>query len=96
MCKRGSNRISGNRDNAAFSGSRASNWNNYPWNSNWNIGLRAACDDELNFRLHPCYGVGGRPFLWSAGYCLLRQTHCEVRRAASRALPESRADICHG
>ncbi len=36
--------VGGNRDNAAFSGSRASVWANYPWASNWSIGLRAACD----------------------------------------------------
>lgn len=41
---------SGTRTNGANSGSRCSNWNNYPWNSNWNIGLRAACDDKF----HPC------------------------------------------
>ena len=35
------------RSNGTISGSRASNWNNYPWNSNWNIGLRAACDDKF-------------------------------------------------
>ena len=40
----------GNRDNAANSGSRCSNWNNYPWNSNWNIGVRAACDDQARER----------------------------------------------
>jgi hypothetical protein len=39
--------ISGTRTNCANSGSRASNWNNNPWNSNWNIGLRAVCDDNF-------------------------------------------------
>lgn len=34
----------GNRDRAANSGSRASNWNNAPWNSGWSSGIRAACD----------------------------------------------------
>lgn len=33
--------LSGNRDNAANSGSQCSNWNNYPWNSNWNISTQA-------------------------------------------------------
>jgi len=37
---------SGTRTNGAFSGSRTANWNNNPWNSNWNIGVRAACDDN--------------------------------------------------
>jgi len=41
---------SGTRNNGANSGSRASNWNNVPWNSNWNIGLRAACDDKFQPR----------------------------------------------
>lgn len=36
---------SGNRDNAASSGSRCSNSNNVAWNSNWNIAVRAAGDD---------------------------------------------------
>jgi len=32
------------RTSGANSGSRASGWHNYPWNSSWGIGLRAACD----------------------------------------------------
>lgn len=36
--------LGGARTNGAISGSRASSWNGYPWNSNWNLGLRAACD----------------------------------------------------
>lgn len=59
MRKSGSNRASGNRDNAAYSGSRCSNWNNSAWNSNWNIGLRAACDDDQKSLRHRCQGVGG-------------------------------------
>ncbi len=34
----------GSRDAAAYSGSRTSYWSHYPWNSNWAVGLRAACD----------------------------------------------------
>ena len=34
----------GNRGNGVNSGSRASNWNNYVCNSNWNIGVRLACE----------------------------------------------------
>lgn len=34
----------GTRTNGAASGSRASNWYNYPWDSGWSIGLRAASD----------------------------------------------------
>lgn len=36
--------LGGDRDNAAYSGSRAAFWNSYPWNSYWSFGLRAACD----------------------------------------------------
>jgi hypothetical protein len=32
------------RDNGVDAGSRASNWRNYVWNSNWDIGSRFACD----------------------------------------------------
>jgi len=36
--------LGGARSNGAYSGSRASYWNYYPWYSSWAIGLRAACD----------------------------------------------------
>jgi len=36
--------LGGARASGAFSGSRASLWNYYPWDSNWGVGLRAACD----------------------------------------------------
>ncbi len=36
--------LGGARSNGALSGSRASSWNIYPWNSYWAIGLRAASD----------------------------------------------------
>jgi hypothetical protein len=36
--------LGGHRSAAASSGSRASYWYNYPWNSAWSFGLRAACD----------------------------------------------------
>lgn len=36
--------LGGSRDDAANSGSRTSNWGNVPTLSNWNVGLRAACD----------------------------------------------------
>ena len=38
----------GNRDNTVESGSRSSNWNNYVWNTNWNIGCRYACNRIIN------------------------------------------------
>lgn len=37
---------SGNRTNAADSGSRCANFNNALSNSNWNISVRAAGDDQ--------------------------------------------------
>lgn len=36
--------LGGSRAVGANSGSRASDWNNHPWNSYWGLGLRAACD----------------------------------------------------
>jgi len=36
--------LGGARTYGANSGSRCSFWNFYPWFSNWNVGLRAACD----------------------------------------------------
>ena len=44
--------LGGNRDNGVNAGSRASNWNNYVWNSNWNIGCRFACEDILFKTMH--------------------------------------------
>lgn len=34
----------GNWDESGNAGSRASNWNNEPWNSNNNIAARGVCD----------------------------------------------------
>lgn len=88
----------GNRDNAANSGSRASNWNNVFWNSNWNIGLRAACDDRTLKQLRGgCYGVHRGPSLIggqhiSAGFG--KHTTRFGERGVSRA--EIRADIFMG
>jgi len=39
--------MGGSRGNAAFSGSRAAYWSNYPWASGWLIGLRAFGDHLL-------------------------------------------------
>lgn len=36
--------LGGLRDDGVNAGSRCSNWNNYVWNSNWNIGCRFACE----------------------------------------------------
>jgi len=40
--------LGGARSFGAYSGSRASLWNYYPWNSIWFIGLRAACDHLIS------------------------------------------------
>jgi hypothetical protein len=59
----------GNWDNTSNSGSRCSNWNNSPTNSNNNIGARGVCEDRnfAVFSLCRRYGAAGRPsFLWSA------------------------------
>jgi hypothetical protein len=69
---------SGNRNNTSDSGSRCANFNNTPWNSNWNISLRAAggnCQTAMVQAAH--YGP-----LVSLVY-LLRQIHLEVRITAS-------------
>lgn len=58
----------GNWDNTSNSGSRASNWNNSPTNSNNNIGARGVCED-MTFASTLCrrYGAAGRPLsMWSA------------------------------
>lgn len=58
----------GSWENAADSGSRASNWNNSPTNSNNNIGARGVCED-MTFASALCrrYGAAGRPLsMWSA------------------------------
>lgn len=59
----------GNWDNGANCGSRASNWNNAPSNSNSNIGLRGVCEDGAGLSCALCrrYGAAGRLHtLWSA------------------------------
>jgi len=59
----------GNWDNGANSGSRCSNWNNSPTNSNSNISARGVCEDiESVFKaLCQRHGLAGRPtYMWSA------------------------------
>ena len=58
----------GNWDETSNSGSRCSNWNNSPTNSNNNIGSRGVCEDaSLENPLQRCHGTLGRPYLvWSA------------------------------
>jgi hypothetical protein len=58
----------GNWDETTNSGSRCSNWNNSPTNSNNNIGARGVCED-MTFASALCrrYGAAGRPLsMWSA------------------------------
>lgn len=64
--------LGGNRDNGVNAGSRASNWNNYVWNSNWNIGCRFACEHNKKLCTHITQGLCGATIkrLWSA--CLSR------------------------
>jgi hypothetical protein len=40
--------LGGSRTYGALSGSRASDWAVYPWNSLWSVGLRAACDHLIS------------------------------------------------
>ena len=59
----------GNWDNTSNSGSRASNWNNSPTNSNNNIGARGVCENKELASSSLCcrYGAAGRPSsMWSA------------------------------
>ena len=51
--------LGGNWNNGSNAGSRCSNWNNGPSNSNNNIGGRGACDDPS---LHSAVGAMGRPY----------------------------------
>lgn len=58
----------GNWADTVNAGSRSSNWNNSPTNSNNNIGARGVCEDT-GFKYSLCHGHGqaGRPyFVWSA------------------------------
>lgn len=54
--------LGGNWNNGANSGSRASNWNNLPSNSNNNIGARGRCDRQFP-ALHGLWP--GRPTIFS-------------------------------
>lgn len=58
-------KLGGNRSNTSNSGSRCSNWNNYVWNTNWNIGTRFACE-HLSLTLIYLKGYVVRLLRWSA------------------------------
>lgn len=68
----------GNRNETSNSGSRCSNWNNVPWNSNWNISLRAASGNCRTVAMQAAHC----DTLVSLFY-LLRQIHLEVRGTTS-------------
>lgn len=94
----------GNWNEGANSGSRCSNWNNSPTNSNNNIGARGVCEDMKRQTPALCmrYGAAGRPFLmWSAvwscfgkylwGFGKTGSNRRKLAKAASGALA-----FCHG
>lgn len=90
----------GNWDNAANSGSRASNWNNSPTNSNDNIGARGVCEDKKKVAASLCrrHGAAGRPFsLWSAMLsCFGKYPWGSGRAPSSRHVAANgAASFCH-
>lgn len=90
----------GNWDNGANSGSRASNWNNSPTNSNDNIGARGVCEDRDSGFTELChrYGVAGRPVsMWSAMLSCFGEHPWGSGRAPSshRVVANGAASFCH-
>lgn len=76
--------VGGNRTtDPSNCGSRAANWNNYPWNGNWNNGLRAACDDLFLSSPVLLRRLRWTPLRWSAPHLLLRRIHYWVQIAVS-------------
>jgi hypothetical protein len=62
-------KFGGNWNNGANAGSRCSNWNNYPWNNNNNIGMRGRYDIlNVGFLFLYDYGYTNKPnkMIWSA------------------------------
>jgi hypothetical protein len=91
----------GNWDNTSNSGSRASNWNNSPTNSNNNIGVRGVCEGNKKVETPLCrrYGAAGRPFiLWSAMLSCFGKHPWGSGRAPSshRVVTNGAASFCHG
>ena len=91
----------GNWDNAANSGSRASNWNNSPSNSNENIGARGVCEDNEKAlsMLYLRQGVVGWPTsMWSAMLSCFGKYPWGSGRAPSshRVVANGAASFCHG
>lgn len=58
----------GNWNETSNSGSRCSNWNNSPTNSNNNIGVRAVCDEVIDYLIHypTSTELGVGQIIWSA------------------------------
>jgi len=91
----------GNWDNTSNSGSRASNWNNSPTNSNNNIGARGVCEDKELASPSLCcrYGAAGRPSsMWSAMLSCFGKHPWGSGRAPSshRVVANGAASFCHG
>ena len=91
----------GNWNEGANSGSRASNWNNSPTNSNDNIGARGVCEDKELASSMLCrgYGPAGRPSsMWSAMLSCFGKHPWGSGRAPSsrRVAANGAASICHG
>ena len=94
-------RFGGNWGDTSSSGSRASNWNNSPTNSNNNIGTRGVCEDkELASPLLCCrYGAAGRPSsMWSAMLSCFGKHPWGSGRAPSshRVVANGAASFCYG
>jgi len=77
-----------------MAGSRCSNWNNYVWNSNWNIGARAACEDNsLVVALICSQGSNGATnnmvrlsiLLWRTHYWVCKIVSSEISKAKDNA-----------
>ena len=95
----------GNWDNGANCGSRSSNWNNSPTNSNNNIGCRGVCDDNSMDLVgvrpvrHVAYGRVGRPSnLWSAVLSCFGKYLWGSGRASSslwKHMVNDAASFCH-
>lgn len=88
----------GNWNNGANSGSRCSNWNNAPTNSNNNIGARGVCED-MGFIISLCcrQGAAGRPIrMWSARLSCFGKHLWGSGRASSSLRAKDAASLCHG
>jgi len=76
-------------------GSRCSNWNNYVWNSNWNIGSRAACEDNHFGYMHSLQVTAAvvRPDNVVRLSILLRRIHSLVCKIVSSGISKAKDNI---